>query len=146
MKIPIQFIETQPVAIHSQSKSAFGEVISSYSRSQAVADGEQIDVSKTAQEAGFRLPVLLTRAVFDNYVALPQGVEGQSEAGRLWNIMLALRVALIRTHHGKDHVSLAAYVRNDNRKPKLVKLIAACGPLDLDDPQPTITLMMEDES
>ena len=35
----------------------------------------------------------------------------------------------------------ALYVRNDNQRPKLVKLIARCGPLDLDDPQPAITVM-----
>ena len=28
---------------------------------------------------------------------------------------------------------------------KLVKLIATCGPLDIDDPQPAITVMMPDE-
>ena len=39
----------------------------------------------------------------------------------------------------------ALYVRNDNHRAKLVKLIAQCGPLDLDDPQPAITVMMPDE-
>jgi hypothetical protein len=39
----------------------------------------------------------------------------------------------------------ALYVRNDNRRPRLVKLIAACGPLDVDDPQPAIVVMMPDE-
>jgi hypothetical protein len=34
---------------------------------------------------------------------------------------------------------------NDNRRPKLVKLIATCGALDMDDPQPAITVMMPDE-
>jgi len=32
-----------------------------------------------------------------------------------------------------------------NRAARLVKLIATCGPLDMDDPQPAITLMMPDE-
>jgi len=39
----------------------------------------------------------------------------------------------------------ALYVRNDNRAPRLVKLVAMCGPLDMDDPQPAITVMMPDE-
>ena len=39
----------------------------------------------------------------------------------------------------------ALYVRNDNRRPRLIKLIAACGPLDVDDPQPAIVVMMPDE-
>ena len=40
---------------------------------------------------------------------------------------------------------VALYVRNDDRTARLVKLIATCGPLDIDDPQPAITLMMPDE-
>jgi hypothetical protein len=31
------------------------------------------------------------------------------------------------------------------RAARLVKLIATCGPLDMDDPQPAITVMMLDE-
>ena len=42
-------------------------------------------------------------------------------------------------------VPVAFYVRNDNHRAKLVKLIATCGPLDMDDPQPAITMMMPDE-
>ena len=40
----------------------------------------------------------------------------------------------------------ALYVRNDNRAPRLIKLIATCGPLDIDDAQPAITLQMVDEN
>jgi len=36
-------------------------------------------------------------------------------------------------------------ISNDNRKDKLVKLIAQCSALDIDDPQPAITVMMPDE-
>jgi len=38
--------------------------IYSYTRAQAVADGVQVEVTKTAQEAGIRFPVFLTRAVY----------------------------------------------------------------------------------
>jgi hypothetical protein len=40
---------------------------------------------------------------------------------------------------------VALYVRNDNQRARLIKLIATCGPLDIDDPQPAITIMMPDE-
>jgi hypothetical protein len=46
---------------------------------------------------------------------------------------------------GKRTFAVCAHVRNDNRRPKLVKLIATCGPLDMDGPQPAITVMMPDE-
>ena len=44
-----------------------------------------------------------------------------------------------------DRLPVALYVRNDNHRAKLVKLIATCGALDIDDPQPAITVMLPDE-
>jgi hypothetical protein len=123
----------------------FGGVIYSYSRAQAVADGVQVDVSKVAAEAGIRFPVFLTRTVFDAYVTVPEGVTGQDEAGRLWDIVWMTRFAIIRARPGVDRLPVAFYVRNDNRAARLVKLIATCGALDIDDPQPAITVMMPDE-
>ena len=128
-----------------QSGTDFGEVIYAYSRAQAVADGVQVEVTKTAQEAGIKFPVFLTRTVFDKYVAVPEGVTGQDEAGRLWDVVWMLRFAILRTRPGCDRIPVALYVRNDNRRAKLVKLIAACGALDMDDPQPAITVMLPDE-
>ena len=128
-----------------QTDSPFGPVIYSYTRAQAVADGVQVEVTKTAKEAGISFPVFLTRTVFDAYVAVPEGVTGQDEAGRLWDIVWMLRFAIIRSRSHTDRVPVALYVRNDNTRAKLVKLIAQCGPLDMDDPQPAITVMMPDE-
>ena len=123
----------------------FGGVIYAYTRSQAVADGVQVEVTKTAQEAGISFPVFLTRTVFDAYVAVPDGVTGQDEAGRLWDIVWMTRFGIIRARPGVERIPVALYVRNDNHRAKLVKLIAQCGPLDMDDPQPAITVMMPDE-
>ena len=125
--------------------SPFGPVIYSYTRAQAVADGVQVEVTKTAQEAGIKFPMFLTRAVFDNYVAVPEGVTGQDEAGRLWDVVWMTRFAILRGRPGCDRIPVAFYVRNDNRAARLVKLIATCSALDIDDPQPAITLMMPDE-
>ncbi len=125
--------------------SPFGDVVYSYTRAQAVADGVQVEVTKTAQEAGIRFPVFLTRTVFDAYVAVPAGVTGQDEAGRLWDVLWMLRFAIQRTKSGVDRLPFALYVRNDNRAAKLIKLIAVAGPLDIDDPAPAITVMMPDE-
>jgi hypothetical protein len=134
-----------------QNQSPFGEVIYSYTRAQAVADGVQVDVTKTAQEAGIKFPVFLTRTVFDAYVSVPEGVTGQDEAGRLWDIVWMLRFGILRSRPGQvagaacTRIPVALYVRNDNQRSRLIKLIATCGPLDIDDPQPAITVMMPDE-
>jgi hypothetical protein len=129
-----------------ENLNPFGQVIFSYSRAQAVADGFQVDVTKTAREAGIRFPVFLTRAVFDAYVAVPEGVEGQDEAGRLWDILWMLRFAIRKAAaQGLIRVPFALYVRNDNHRPKLVKLVATCGALDVNSSQTAITVMMPDE-
>jgi len=136
------FGEPKPVA---DGITAFGPVVYAYTRKQAVADGVQVDVTKTAKEAGISFPVFLTRTVFDAYVAVPEGVTGQDEAGRLWDVVWMLRFAILRSRNHSDRVPVALYVRNDNRRAKLVKLIAQCGPLDMDDASPAITVMMPTE-
>ena len=123
----------------------FGEVVYAYTRAQAVADGVQVEVTKTAQEAGIKFPVFITRTVYDSYVTVPPGVTAQDEAGRLWDIVWMLRFGILRSRPGVDRIPFALYVRNDNRRAKLIKVIATCGPLDIDDPQPAITVMMPDE-
>ena len=124
----------------------FGPVIYRYTRAQAVADGVQVEVTKTANEAGIKFPVFLTRTVFDSFVTIPPGVTAQDEAGRLWDIVWMLRFAILRSRPGADRIPVALYVRqSDTKRPQLIKLIATCGPLDIDDPQPAITVMMPDE-
>jgi hypothetical protein len=127
------------------STEPFGPVVYTYSRSQAVADGFQIEATTTAAEAGIRFPVFLTRAVYDAYVTVPPGVAGQDEAGRLWDIVWMLRFAIRKAQTGQARLPFALYVRNDNRRPQLIKLVATCGPLDFDDPKPAITIMLPGE-
>lgn len=120
-------------------------LIYAYTRKQAVEDGEQVDVSTTAAEAGIRFPVFLTRAVYDAYVTVPPNVSGQDESGRLWDIVWMMRFGIKSSRTDTDRIPFSLYVRNDNRRPKRVHLIAVCGATDIDDPQPAITVMMPDE-
>ena len=57
------------------------QLVYAYTRSQAIADGFQIEVTKTAEEAGIRFPVFITRGVYEQCVAVPPGVTAQ-EIGR----------------------------------------------------------------
>jgi len=134
---------------NSQLPTSNFSLVYAYTRAQAVADGVQVEVTKIAQEAGIKFPMFLTRTVYDAYVTVPPGVTAQDEAGRLWDIVWMTRFAIIRSkvgsHRRGDRIPVALYVRNDNHRAKLVKLIATCGPLDIDDPSPAITVMMPDE-
>ena len=120
-------------------------IIYAYTRKQAVEDGEQVDVSTIAAEAGIRFPVFLTRRVFDAYVTVPPNVTGQDEAGRLWDVVWMLRSAIKSGRSDGDRIAYSHYVRNDNRRPRLVQLVAACGALDMDAPEPAITVMLPGE-
>lgn len=122
----------------------FGQPVYAYTRAQAIEDGEQVDVSSTAREAGITYPVFLTRAVWAAYVEVPPCVTCQDEAGRLWDIVWMLRFAIKSAKPGCDRVPVCLYVRNRGGR-KLVKLIAQAGPKDIDDPNPAITVMMPDE-
>jgi hypothetical protein len=121
------------------------DLIHSYGRTQAIQDGVLIDVSQTAKEAGIRHPVALTRAVWERCVAIPPGVHCQDEAGRLWDVLYLLRVA-IGASEGGSEVRFSAHVRNSNRErtPPLLRLKALCGPNDDGSPCITVLKLHED--
>jgi len=120
----------------------FGEVISAYSRENALEDGVLVDVSTVALEAGIKFPVALTRTVWDKYVEVPEGVTCQDVNGRLWDILWMFKQAIHRSKGG-DILNYQVYVRNNNRGPRLEWLKAICGPGD--DLEPVITIMLPNQ-
>jgi hypothetical protein len=121
------------------------DLIHRYTRADALRDGVLIDVSATAKEAGICLPVALTAAVWAKCVSIPPGVICQDEAGRLWDVLFLLRLAIVRSGDGLE-VRYGVHVRNDNRErtPPLVRLKAICGPGDSGEPVITVMLPEED--
>ena len=131
---------------HSASCAAqdVAEVISVYTRAQALEDGVLVDVSEMAKEAGIKFPVALTRTVYGQYVEVPEGVTCQDESGRLWDILWMFRCAAAQFRG--DTLLFKFYVRNQNReldRRDLVTLKAICGPGD--DAEPVITIMLPEE-
>lgn len=116
-------------------------LLCAYTRADAIEDGFLVDVSETAKGAGFRYPVALTRPVYDAYVQVPPGVEGQDESGRLWDILFMCGLKMRKT--SGDRCFFELLVRNDNRRPQRVKLKAVCA--GDDEGKPCITVMMPDE-
>lgn len=121
----------------------FGDLVHSYTRAQAIADGALVDVSTTAREAGIRFPVAITRAAWERCVAVPAGVRCQDEAGRLWDVLWVLRHT---TRWGGPVEMFAVHVRNDNRDrvPPLIHLKSVVGPGDNGEPIVTVMLPEED--
>jgi hypothetical protein len=124
----------------------FGEVIFAYTRKQAIEDRTLVDVSETAREAGFKIPVALTRAVWSEFVEVPEGVVCQDEKGRLWDVVWMCRYGIAQAkNRDASEFLFQLHVRNDNREgePPLVTLKAVCGPDD--DRAPCITIMLPEE-
>jgi hypothetical protein len=124
-----------------EEESTAMEVIYAYTRAQAIEDGVLIDVSAMAKEAGFKYPVVLTSAVWADYVRVPEGVEWQDEQGRLRDILNMLRFAIHKDGSGSE-VSFSLYV-NNGKSPEPVYLKSVCGPGD--DAEPVITIMKPHE-
>ena len=120
------------------------DLIHVYTRAEALADGFLVDVTTTAREAGIKYPVALTRAVWCQYVEVPEGVEGQDEAGRLWDVLWMLRHAIGKAKPGTSILLYHLYVRNDNRRARSATLKAMCGPDD--DGSPCFTVLLPEES
>jgi len=121
-------------------------VIFTYTRKEALADGVQVDVSTMAAEAGFKIPVFLTHSVHSEYVKVPEGVSGQDENGRLWDILWMLRYALRKTRSDVRWITFELYVRNSETRPaEKITLAAEIGALDFDKPEAAITIMLPDE-
>jgi hypothetical protein len=116
-----------------------------YTRADAIRDGVLIDVTAVAREAGIRYPVALTAAAWAECVAVPPSVQCQDEAGRLWDVIWLLRLAILGSRDGAREVRFAVHVRNDNREgtPPLVRLKALYGPGDQG--EPVITVLLPDE-
>ena len=93
--------------IESGAHPFFGEVISTYTRAQAIADGVLVDAGSMAKEAGYRWPVALTTAAWRDCVAWTdadsEAQVHQDPSGRLWDVLFMGAYA-IRTHGGGgDH-------------------------------------------
>ena len=129
---------------------AFDPVISVYTRAQAIEDGILVDVSETAREAGFKIPVAVTRCVWDRLVALPDGYRGfQDERGRLWDVLWMAHYYAVRASDG-DRVRMCVLVRDirkdlcDSHRPprKHFPVVAIGGG---DDGSPVITIMWPED-
>lgn len=118
-------------------------LIHRYTRADALRDGVLLDVTATAKKAGIKYPTAVTSAVWANFVRVPEGVVGQDEQGRLWDILWLLRQTIRRCPGNPTTVHFHLHVRNDPYRVKRHLLKAVCGPDD--DSSPCITVMLPDE-
>jgi hypothetical protein len=128
----------------------FGEVISSYSREQAIADGFLVDLTQgelgeLVREAGIRYPLACTAAVFADYIDLTPAAKraGNDVIGRLWDVLNMLKYAIRNAPQGTDTVFVHLHCVVKRVTPSPVVIKSVCGPGDHG--EPVITLMMPNE-
>ena len=64
--------------------------------------------------------------------------------GVMWDILTVL-LAAIKVNKQGSIINFLVVINWKNRRPKKFDLIAKCGALDIDDPQPAITIMLQGE-
>jgi hypothetical protein len=129
--------------------SIFGEPIHVYTRAQAIEDGVLIDVSQTAHEAGFHLPVALTATAWADCVAWDDTDSNrqtaQDEAGRLWDVIWMASLAARRAGESQRLVFQVYRVPRGGREirpqPTTLHMCIGSG----DDVAPVITILMPNE-
>jgi hypothetical protein len=121
------------------------EIISMYTRTQALADGMLVDAGKLAREAGFIIPVAFTHAVWHGFIEPdPRSMAlGQSTDGRLWDTLMCLHIAIKRAAAGEDVIRFQTLYVMETAQSRLVTLKAVCGPCD--NAEPVITVMLPEE-
>jgi hypothetical protein len=133
------------VALYDTAEVDSFEIISLYTRAQAIADGSLVDVSGLAKEAGFRWPVAVTRGVWAEVVTpTPHNEqEGQSKKGRLWDTLSMARLAAKANKDDRDSVLFKVLVLRDRKHRKVtLKLV-----LSFESPEggPCLTIMLPNE-
>ena len=129
-----------------ESDSVFGEVISTYTRKQAIEDGLLIDVSETAKEAGFRVPVAVTQAVWEDCCEWDEKDARrhyQDVSGRLWDVIYMARLAISRAHGTQLIYGIYRIPRVGHGRKRNVRLKLVSGPGD--EGEHVITIMQPQE-
>ncbi|WP_415713536.1 DUF6573 family protein [Maridesulfovibrio sp.] len=131
--------------MHGLDDSLFN-VIFSYTRKQAIEDGNLIDVTEQAKETGFKVPVAVSLNLYERYVTLPKGLEseGQSVTGRLHDLFsMCLFAARDKQNESRISFQVLFLTKSQPRTLEEVEVVCQCGPDD--DMKPCITLMLADD-
>ncbi|WP_321402591.1 DUF6573 family protein [Maridesulfovibrio sp.] len=121
-------------------------MVYSYTRKQAIEDGNLIDVTEQAKETGFKVPVAVSLNLYERYITPPKGLEGegQSVTGRLHDLFSMCLLA-IQDKQNESRISFQVLflTKGTPRTLEEVEVVCQCGPDD--DMKPCITLMLADD-
>lgn len=119
-----------------------GASVFSYTREMAIADEILIDISGIAQEAGFKVPVAVPEALYNGYLVPGENLtnEGQSESGRIWDMLMILSFSCRGSSESIVHISVRMLMGHGYQ---MVKMKSVIGPGD--NLEPVLTIMLPNE-
>ena len=139
------------ISYEKTAESFFGNVISTYSRAQALEDGVLIDPGSMAREAGFKWPVALTADAWADCVVWADDDSRQQvhqdQSGRLWDVLYMASHAIRTSKDSGDRILFQLYrVPRDGQsmEAELITLRLIVGPGDSGEPVITVLLPHED--
>ncbi len=116
----------------------FGNVVSSYTRQQAINDGVLIDVSTLAAALGFNYPVAITDSVNAHY---ERGYKGFEPCAVHRSLLTDVLHAIRQSSRSSNQLQYVAHF--DRRSDTPVPVIVEIGPGDT--PEPVITIMLSQD-
>jgi hypothetical protein len=120
------------------------DIIYSYTRKQALEDGVLIDVTETAKEAGFVIPVAVTNGLYAEYIEPSESLKnlGQTTNGRLWDVLFMLHLKIHNCPKANTVIYTVAFEKENGMTDEInLKAVIDGG----DDGNPVLTIMKENE-
>ena len=118
------------------------DIVSCYTRADAIGDGVLVDLSKLAAEAGITFPTAITQSAWHAAIEPPADCPEQSEDGRAWDVLNVLRFEALRNGQA-TRLDFAVRVRRNARQSEDVFLKSLVHPGD--EGEGVITIMLPDE-
>ena len=132
------------------------EVIHTYSRKQAIADGVLVDMTQgkfgeLLREAGNIQHTAMISTAFDRVIGVGQQTSPDQDALDRWrDVLTAMKEAILDALRnspmsmGVERVPFTVRIRHGAKR-GVVKMYVHCGAGDAADPMPVLTIMLEGE-
>lgn len=112
--------------------------------SQGIEERVLIDVTETAKRAGIKFSVAVTPAVWSQCVEVSEGVQGQDERSRLWDMLQTLRHAITKERRkSAEPLAFQFMAISDGQQAQPVRLRALW--VSTDETEPVVTVMLPNE-
>ncbi len=130
----------------------WGDIISTYTRKQALEDGEQVDANIGAlaevTRQHFKIPVYMTRsvwAIMERACSPESNKRWGNDARGVWHDICTMATMQMRQHPQGDRAFFQVIITGAGRN-KYHDMVAVCAAMDIDDARPCVTIMLpEDE-